>query len=234
MSELTTDQIKKRHRQIRSFVRREGRITPSQQQALDSLWSKYGIDYADSIIDLNTLFNRNAQVSIDIGFGNGLSLLTCAQQESNWNHLGIEVHRPGVGRLLAQAEDKNLTNIRVICADAVDVFKNMIIDDSVDRILIFFPDPWPKKRHHKRRLIQSEFVQLLAQKLKSNSILHLATDWQPYAEWMLEVMENENTFSNLAGTGQFSEKPDYRPTTKFEARGQKLGHGVYDLIYQRV
>ena len=214
-------------------MRREGRITPSQQQALDSLWPKYGIDYADSIVDLNSFFNRNARVSVDIGFGNGVSMLEIAETQSDWNHLGIEVHRPGVGRLLAQAEDKKLANIRVICADAVDVFKNMIKDKSLDRVLVFFPDPWPKKRHHKRRLIRSEFVQLLAQKLKSNAMLHLATDWQPYAEWMLDVMEKENTFSNLAGTGKYSDKPDYRPTTKFETRGQKLGHGVYDLIYQR-
>ena len=151
----------------------------------------------------------------------------------SWNHLGIEVHRPGVGRLLAQVEDKKLANVRVICADAVDVFKNMIKDKSLDRVLVFFPDPWPKKRHHKRRLIQSEFVELLAQKLKSNAVLHLATDWQPYAQWMLDVMENENAFSNLASTGEYSDKPDYRPTTKFETRGQRLGHGVYDLIYQR-
>ncbi len=234
MCESINNKPERHHRPVRSFVRREGRITPSQQLALDTLWPKYGIEYTNTPIDLGIVFNHNAPISIDIGFGNGVSMLEIAAKQSDWNHLGIEVHRPGIGRLLAQLEEKTITNVRVICSDAVDVFKNMIANDSIDRALVFFPDPWPKKRHHKRRLIQSEFVQLLAQKLKSNAVLHLATDWQPYAEWMLEVLENENTFSNQAGTGEFSEKPDYRPTTKFETRGQNLGHGVYDLIYQRV
>lgn len=234
MSEVADNQRNYKFRQIRSFVRREGRITPSQQQALDTLWPAYGIDYADSLINIPKIFNRDAPLSIDIGFGNGVSLLNIAATQPDWNHLGIEVHRPGVGRLLAQIEQANLQNIRVICADAVQVFTTMIADCSVERILIFFPDPWPKKRHHKRRLIQSKFTQLLAKKLKPEGILHLATDWQPYAEWMLEIMENQTRYVNLAGPGNYSEKPDYRPTTKFETRGQKLGHSVYDLIYQRV
>ena len=223
-----------RHRQIRSFVRREGRITPSQQLALDSLSPKYGIEYGDSIVDLNNIFNRKAQVSIDIGFGNGVSMLEIATNQSDWNHLGIEVHRPGMGRLFSQLEERKLSNVRAICADAVEVLTNMIADASIDRFLIFFPDPWPKKRHHKRRLIQQEFTQLMAKKLKSNGVVHLATDWQPYAQWMLEVMDDDSQYSNLAGEGNYSEKPNYRPTTKFETRGQKLGHGVFDLIYKRL
>jgi len=234
MSETLHKEPQPSHRQIRSFVRREGRITPSQQLALESLWPKYGIEFENTYIDLDKEFNRKAPISIDIGFGNGVSMLEIATIQHDWNHLGIEVHRPGVGRLLAQLEDKGITNTKVICADAVEVLKKMTNDAVIDRILIFFPDPWPKKRHHKRRIIQPDFVDLMADKLKPGSVLHLATDWQPYAEWMLEILDNHSNFENQTGAGCYCEKPDYRPTTKFETRGQKLGHGVFDLIYQRI
>ena len=234
MKQFPSNEINNKYRQIRSFVRREGRITPSQQKALDTLWPKYGIEYSKTLINIDKLFNRNAPISIDIGFGNGVSLLHIAQLQTQWNHLGIEVHRPGVGRLLAQLEANAILNVKALCADAVDVLEHMIADCCVDRFLIFFPDPWPKKRHHKRRLIQTDFLDLMAKKLKPDGLVHLATDWQDYAEWMLQFMDEHSQFSNIAGQGSYSEKPEYRPTTKFETRGKKLGHGVYDLIYKRV
>lgn len=217
---------------MRSFVRREGRITPAQQRALEQLWPTYGIEYTEKLIDSAVEFHRAAPLSIDIGFGNGLSTLHIAQHQPHWNHLGIEVYRSGVGSLLKGIDERELGNVRAVCADAVDVLTNMVPDESVDRFLIFFPDPWPKKRHHKRRLVQPEFANLVAAKLNANGIFHLATDWQPYAEWMLAVLDAHDDFTNLAGMGQYADKPDYRPQTKFEARGQNLGHGVFDLIYQ--
>ena len=234
MTQPVDNRVKPAYRSIRSFVRRDGRITPAQQLALDKLWPKYGIEYSNHKIDLDKLFNRQAPVSIDIGFGNGLSTLHIAQLQCDWNHLGIEVHRSGVGQLCNQLESNLLSNVKVIATDAVEVLDKMIADQAIDRFLIFFPDPWHKKRHHKRRLIQPDFVKLMAQKLKPAGLIHLATDWQPYAQWMLEVFENETEFSNLAGPFNYSEKPQYRPTTKFETRGKNLGHGVFDLIYKRI
>ena len=219
-------------RPIRSFVRREGRITSAQLSALDNLWPKYGVEFDNQLIYMDKLFNRKAATSIDIGFGNGLSTLHIARLQPEWNHLGIEVHRSGVGQLLNQLETNLVTNVKVITSDAVDVLERMIGNHAIDRFLIFFPDPWPKKRHHKRRLIQPDFVKLLALKLKPEGIVHLATDWQPYAQWMLEVFEKDKCFLNLAGPFKYSPKPQYRPTTKFETRGKNLGHGVFDLIYK--
>lgn len=233
MTQPSDNSPKLTNRPIRSYVRREGRITPAQQSALDNLWPKYGLAFENRLIQLNKLFNRNAPTSVDIGFGNGLSTVHIARLQSEWNHLGIEVHRSGVGQLLNQLEADLLTNVKVITADAVDVLEQMIGNHVIDRFLIFFPDPWPKKRHHKRRLIQPNFAKLLAQKLKPGGTVHLATDWEPYAQWMLEVFESEEDFTNLAGCFNFSPKPDYRPTTKFETRGKNLGHGVFDLIYRR-
>ncbi len=175
-----------------------------------------------------------APISIDIGFGNGLSTLHIAQLHSDWNHLGIEVHRSGVGQLCHQLELKQVSNVKIISADAVDVLEHMIANETIDRFLIFFPDPWHKKRHHKRRLIQPGFVRSMAQKLKYGGIVHLATDWQPYAEWIRDVFEKQAEFSNIAGNSNYCQKPDYRPTTKFETRGKNLGHGVFDLIYMRI
>lgn len=233
MNQPTDNLHQLKNRPIRSFVRREGRITPAQQSALDNLWPKYGVEFSSRLIRLNELYNRDAPTSIDIGFGNGISTMHIACLQPDWNHLGIEVHRSGVGQLLNQLEANFVTNVKVITADAVDVLEQMIGDRVIDRFLIFFPDPWPKKRHHKRRLIQPDFVKLLAQKLKPRGIVHLATDWQPYAQWMQEVFENDDDFSNSAGRFNYSTQPGYRPTTKFETRGKNLGHGVFDLIYSR-
>lgn len=225
-------------RPIRSFVRREGRLTPAQQRAFEQLWSKFGIELApvnhlsENFLSVSQVFNRDAPCILEIGFGNGESLVQTAQNQPEHNYLGIEVHRPGVGHLLLRLDELAITNVRIICADAVDVLKFYLKDASLDRIQIFFPDPWPKKRHHKRRLIQTEFVGLLAAKLKPQGILHLATDWQDYALQMLEILQaSHQDFQNT--TIDFAPRPSERPETKFERRGQRLGHQVWDLIFQR-
>ena len=221
-------------RTIRSFVRREGRMTSSQQRAFDSLWPLYGVITTHQTIDFNQLFQRVAPVILEIGFGMGHSLVQQAQQFSENNYLGIEVHRPGVGALLSAIEKNKLENIRIVCDDAVAILKNNIADNSLDKIQIFFPDPWPKKRHHKRRLIQIEFVELLRTKLKPGGYLQLATDWQDYAAHMLQVMQKSQGWKNLAVDNQFIPRPVDRPLTKFEQRGKRLGHGVWDLLFEHV
>ena len=221
-------------RTIRSFVKREGRLTNGQQQALDKLWPKYGIDYQPQLIDLNTIFGRQCERILEIGFGNGESLWQMACQQPEKDFIGIEVHRPGVGRLLAKIEASNLHNIKLICHDAVDVLKQQIADHSLDRVQLFFPDPWHKKKHHKRRIVQHEFAELVAQKLKPNGIFHLATDWQDYAEHMVAVLNNCDRLQNLSPQCDFVPRPDERPLTKFEQRGQRLGHGVWDLFYKAI
>lgn len=221
-------------RQIRSFVRREGRLTPGQQKALDQLWPIFGIEDEQEALDLNTLFNREAPRVLEIGFGNGASLAEMARNQPDHDFIGIEVHRPGVGQLLKSIQNDELSNVRVACTDAVALLKNRIKDKSLDRIQIFFPDPWHKKRHHKRRIIQPAFVNVLADKLKHGGHLHLATDWQDYAEQMLEDVSGNERFSNCSHDGSYIERPDYRPITKFEQRGHRLGHGVWDLLFKRL
>jgi tRNA (guanine-N7-)-methyltransferase len=227
---LDNKQIKRR---IQSFVRREGRITRGQQRALDELWPKYGIT-ADSPVDLDRLFGRTAHRTLEIGFGNGEALADMAAQHPELDFIGIEVHRPGVGHLLQLLEKRGIGNIRIFNEDAVLVLKACLPDHCLDRLLLFFPDPWHKKRHHKRRIVQPGFIQLVARKLKPGGILHMATDWEGYAEHMLAVMQAADEFSNCAGTGSYSPKPGYRPVTKFEQRGRRLGHGVWDLVFERL
>ncbi|PCJ30589.1 MAG: tRNA (guanosine(46)-N7)-methyltransferase TrmB [Gammaproteobacteria bacterium] len=220
-------------RTIRSFVRREGRLTPGQQQAIDNLWGKYAIDEGDSILDLNALFNRDAPKVLEIGFGNGASLIKMAISQPEHDFLGVEVHRPGVGQLLKAIEEHGLTNLKVACTDAVELLKNRITDNALDRLQLYFPDPWHKKRHHKRRIIQASFVTLLTEKIKSGGHLHMATDWQHYAEQMLDDLSQNDLFQNCSDDGGYIERPDYRPLTKFEQRGINLGHGIWDLLYKR-
>ncbi|MDH5408520.1 MAG: tRNA (guanosine(46)-N7)-methyltransferase TrmB [Gammaproteobacteria bacterium] len=222
-----------KQRRIRSFVRREGRLTRGQQRALDELFPSMGIEQSDQPLDLDAVFGRTAPRILEIGFGNGGALASMAASQPQKDFIGIEVHRPGVGNLLLQVEKQGLTNVRVICADAVEVIRDMLPEQSLDGVCLFFPDPWHKKRHHKRRILQAGFVQLLRSRLKLAATFHMATDWQDYAEQMLEVMDSTEGFSNTAGTGQYVPRPETRPLTKFEQRGQRLGHGVWDLIFIR-
>ena len=218
---------------VRSFVRREGRITAGQRRALETLWPKFGLE-TGARIDLDTIFGRQAPHTLEIGFGNGDALVTMAEQTPDTDFLGIEVHRPGVGRLLLELERRGLTNVRLMRKDAVQVLHDCLPDGCLNRVLLFFPDPWHKKRHHKRRIVQPAFVELLAEKLATGGILHMATDWEHYAVQMLEVAEASPAFRNSAGNGQYAPRPGYRPITRFEQRGQRLGHGVWDLVFERI
>lgn len=218
-------------RTIRSFVLRQGRLTKGQQHALKTVWPLYGIDQSDTLLDFQDLFGRDAPITLEIGFGNGDSLAEMAKAAPERDFIGIEVHRPGVGRLLHLVNEYKLTNVRVINDDAVEVLKNRIPKHSLDRIQLFFPDPWHKKKHNKRRIVQETFLQQVHPLLKSEGIFHLATDWEPYAEHMSDIMEASPNFQSISNT-PFSERPEYRPLTKFENRGIKLGHGVWDLLYK--
>jgi len=226
-------QEKPSHRPIRSFVRREGRMTDAQRRNLDALWPRYGIDPEAGPLDLDTLFGRRAPRMLEIGFGMGDALFEMAMRHPEHDHLGIEVHRPGVGRLLGKLEESGLRNVRVICHDAVEALQTLIPDDSLDAVYLFFPDPWPKKRHHKRRIVQPAFVALLARKLKPGGLLHMATDWEDYAQHMMTVLSEAPEFTNTAGPGAFTPRPEARPVTKFERRGERLGHQVWDLVFRR-
>jgi len=220
------------HRPIRSFVLRQGRMSNAQTRALETLLPRWGIPYQEELLDLNTIFGRAAPKILEIGFGMGDSTAAIAAAHPQNDYLGIEVHGPGVGSLLNQIEALGLTNLRVIQHDAVEVLKHMIAPASLDGVHIFFPDPWHKKKHHKRRLIQPERVALLCEKLKDSGYLHAATDWQEYAEHILAVLSAEPRLANTAA--DYALKPDYRPLTKFEQRGIKLGHGVWDIVFRRV
>jgi len=221
-------------RAIRSFVTRGGRITSAQERALNDLWPKYGVELGTAPLDLDALFGRRARRVAEIGFGNGDNLLALAAFRPADDFLGIEVHRPGVGRLLLQAQERALGNIRVVCRDAVEVLERYLGGPCLDEILILFPDPWPKKRHHKRRLIQPPFVTLLAERLRSGGALRLATDWEPYAADMLATLAAEPGLRNVDPEGGFIPRPAERSPTRFERRGERLGHQVWDLEFRRV
>lgn len=219
-------------RKIRSFVRRQGRMTSAQASALERFWERYVIA-ADHAIDLDAVFGRNAPRVLEIGFGMGDALAAMALAHPEMDYLGIEVHRPGVGSLLRLAEQQSLANVRVIIADAVEVLTHHMRDDSFDAVHLFFPDPWPKQRHHKRRIVQPAFVELLRHKLKNGGRLHMATDWEDYARHMLAVMRAAPGYVNAASEGEYSPRPPARPLTRFEQRGQRLGHDVWDLVFVR-
>jgi tRNA (guanine-N7-)-methyltransferase len=225
--------LPEKYRRIRSFVLRTGRMTPGQQNAYDKFWSGKGLLLEHGTIDFFQLFGRSAPVNLEIGFGMGASLVTMAKAAPSEDFIGIEVHTPGVGKLLHGMEEFGVDNIRVFNDDAVDVLEQCIPDASLNRIQIYFPDPWHKKKHHKRRLIQPLFVQQLRQKLKVGGVIHLATDWEHYAEHMMEVMCDAAGYVNLADKYCFSSRPAFRPITKFEKRGERLGHGVWDIVFER-
>lgn len=220
-------------RRIRSFVLRQGRLTKGQERALQTAWPRFGIEYTPQPLDLNQAFARSESKKIlEIGFGMGDATAKIAHTLPDCDFLAVEVHTPGVGSLLKLMQEGDIQNIRIIQHDAVEVLQHMLADGALDGVHIFFPDPWHKKRHHKRRLIQAEFVNLLCSKLKAGAYIHVATDWQEYAEWVLEVLRAELQLQNTAA--EYAEKPSYRPLTKFENRGLKLGHGVWDLVFKRV
>jgi len=220
-------------RTIRSFVRRGGRLTHGQAHALETLWPTFGIEYQQQPLDLSETFGNDHPVTLEIGFGNGNSLAEMAAATPEHNFLGIEVHTPGVGHLLQRIGELGLSNLRLMHHDAVEVLNDQLQDQSLDRFQLFFPDPWHKKKHQKRRIVQPTFMDQIANKLKSGGMVHMATDWQHYAEQMSEVLEAHPLFENVASEGLYVPRPEERPLTKFEQRGQRLGHGIWDLLYQR-
>ncbi|WP_374090916.1 tRNA (guanosine(46)-N7)-methyltransferase TrmB [Methylomicrobium lacus] len=220
-------------RKIQSFIRRQGRLTAGQQHALDNLWAVYGLD-PNIDVDFSEVFGRNAPLCVEIGFGNGESLAKMAAANPDIDYIGIEVHRPGVGHLLMLLAEKNLTNVRIYCHDAIEILEKRVPDDSLSGVHLFFPDPWPKKKHHKRRIVQPGFTELLCRKLKAEGYFHAASDWQHYAEQMLTVLSEQKRLENASPSADYCPRPDYRPLTKFEQRGIKLGHGVWDLIFRKL
>lgn len=217
-------------RTIKSFVLRAGRMTTRQQQGLDQWFKEYHLSN-QAVWDFEEIFGRDAPTIVEIGFGMGASLLAMAKENPEQQYIGIEVHRAGLGGLAADLHEQQLNNVRLVSEDAVEIFKKNIKDASLAGVQIFFPDPWPKKKHHKRRLIQKEFVHLLAEKIQSGGFLHCATDWEDYAEHMLDVLSAEPTLKNQQAEGGYIPRPESRPLTKFEKRGERLGHGVWDLYF---
>jgi tRNA (guanine-N7-)-methyltransferase len=228
---MPQDSTRRPLRTIKSFVLRSGRMTEAQTRAMAEHQQRYGLSVADGLLEPQTIFSRTAPLVLEIGFGMGQSLVAQAQLFPEQDFIGIEVHRPGIGKLFQMTDELKLPNIRAYNHDAVEVLEKCIADNSLDRVQIFFPDPWHKKKHHKRRLIQPAFVQQLRKKLKPGGIIHVATDWHDYAEHIMEVMELAEGFHNQSGEYAFSEKPDSRPLTKFEQRGKNLGHGVWDILF---
>ncbi|EDX5573429.1 tRNA (guanosine(46)-N7)-methyltransferase TrmB [Salmonella enterica subsp. enterica serovar Hadar] len=233
-------------RRIRSFVRRQGRLTKGQEHALENYWPVMGVEFSEAPVDFATLFGREAPVdfatlfgreapvTLEIGFGMGASLVAMAKARPEQNFLGIEVHSPGVGACLASAHEERVENLRVMCHDAVEVLHKMIPDNSLSMVQLFFPDPWHKARHNKRRIVQVPFAELVLSKLKLGGVFHMATDWEAYAEHMLEVMSSIDGYKNLSESNDYVPRPESRPVTKFEQRGHRLGHGVWDLMFERV
>jgi tRNA (guanine-N7-)-methyltransferase len=220
-------------RGVRSFVLRAGRLTDAQQRALETLWPQFGLEYTPVACDLSALFGRQARRVVEIGFGNGANLIQMARERPDEDFLGVEVHRPGVGRVLLDIERLGLTNVRVSNHDAVEVLGQQLPPGSLDEVLVLFPDPWHKKRHHKRRLLNEAFVALLATRLKAGGLLRAATDWEPYAQQMLEVLGGCALLANTATDGGYVPRPQSREPTRFERRGERLGHGVWDLAFRR-
>jgi tRNA (guanine-N7-)-methyltransferase len=220
-------------RPVRSFVRRAGRLTDGQKRALDELWPRYGIEEGVGKLNFAGLFGNDRPVILEIGFGNGDATWRMAQSHPEQNFVGVEVHQPGIGRLLLALEREAIDNVRVACADAVEWLRERVEPASLAGVRVFFPDPWPKKRHHKRRMIQPDFVALLASRMRDGAVLHLATDWEPYAFHMLEVMDGSAHFENLSRSGGGCPRPEWRPRTKYERRGERLGHPVIDLLFRR-
>ena len=222
-----------KRRSIRSFVRREGRITPAQQRALKDLWPRYGFDMGEAQLDFTVIFGRHAPVILEIGFGNGDALVAEAAAHPENDYIGIEVHRPGIGNLLRKLESSEMKNVRVMLADAKEILAAQIPETSLTGLHLFFPDPWPKQRHHKRRLVQSDFAALVMRKLVPGGYIHLATDWKDYAEHMVSVLSRTPGLVEVSGLDQFTTTIASRGQTRFEQRGRKLGNPIWDLVFQR-
>lgn len=220
------------HNVIRSFVLRQGRVSNAQRRAYEDLLPKYGVPYTKGLLNFEIVYGREAPRYLEIGSGMGETTVSIARSHPQNDYLAIEVYTPGVGSLLKQIEEFKLTNLRIVQHDAVEVVNNMFPQKYLDGIHIFFPDPWPKLRHHKRRLIQPEFISLLSKHLKLGGYIHVATDWNNYADQILEVMSNELSLTNTAR--DFVQRPEYRPLTKFEQRGLRLGHKVWDLVFKKI
>ena len=231
MTEQNKEEIKKRP--IRTYILRQGRITAAQKKAIQDNFQKHAVIFENKIINFDDIFkNKNSELILEIGFGMGTSTAEIAKSNLNKNYIAIEVHSPGVGNLLKLIQEDDISNLKIIQHDAVEVLNLMIKNDSLDGIHIFFPDPWPKKRHHKRRLIQSNLLKLIAQKIKKTGYLHIATDWEDYAVWIIDLLDKEELLQKMSD--DFFKKPDYRPLTKYENRGIKLGYRVWDMIYRRI
>lgn len=218
---------------IRSFILRQGRATAGQKLAIDTLWDKYCLD-PEHTYNFDDVFINHAPIIVEIGFGNGDSLAKMAAANPQLNYIGIEVHKPGVGHLMLLLEQQGLTNVKIYHHDAIEILEQWIPDNSIKGVQLFFPDPWQKRRHHKRRIVSPRFLHLLVQKLVSGGYFHAATDWEHYAKEMLKTLSVETKFINTSPTKNYCERPDYRPLTKFEQRGVRLGHGVWDLIFKKV
>ncbi|BAO43411.1 tRNA (guanosine(46)-N7)-methyltransferase TrmB [Thiolapillus brandeum] len=224
-----------RHRPIRSYVLRTGRFTPGQQKAFERWWPEFGVDFESATpLDPAALFGNHNPVWLEIGFGNGESLAQMAQNFPERNFLGIEVHTPGVGHLLLRLGEQGITNVRIMHHDAMEILEQSLAEASLEGVQLFFPDPWHKKKHHKRRIVRPDFVTTMGRLIAPGGIFHAATDWEDYAEQIMTLFSaREDLFDNLAGAGNYSPRPDTRPITKFEQRGQRLGHGVWDLLFRR-
>lgn len=221
-------------RRVRSFVLREGRLTPGQEKAIERSWPVYGLTRNMGQLDFAEVFGRQAPVVLEIGYGMGHALAQMAAENPEMDFIGVEVHRPGVGTLLMEIERLGLTNVRTYCDDAIDILELCIPPASLHRLQLYFPDPWHKKKHHKRRIVQPKFVDLVHSRVAEGGILHMATDWEDYAEHMLEVMESVQGWQNTSNERPFVQRPSWRPETKFERRGKRLGHGVWDMLYERL
>ncbi len=218
---------------IKSYVVRSGRMTPGQEKSYAELWQRYGVEADKQLLDFSQLYKNQSPLILEIGFGMGDSLIEMARSNPDNNYLGIEVHKPGVGRLLGNINEQSLENLRVMRADAVEVLTSQIADNSLKAVYLFFPDPWHKRRHNKRRIVKDEFIQLIRKKLQSHGQFHMATDWKDYAVQMLKEMTGASGFKNCSDNGDYIPRPEHRPMTKFERRGERLGHGVWDILFEK-
>lgn len=245
--QMTEEEIKKTHktieeaekegkyiRKVRSFVKREGRLTKGQERALNEHWDNMGLNHSDGLINTNALFGNDHPIVLEIGFGMGKSLVEMAKAAPELNFIGVEVHKPGVGACIALAAEQGVHNLKVYEHDAVEVLADCIPENSLTTVQLFFPDPWHKKKHHKRRIVQPDFVEAIRQKLMVGGVFHMATDWENYAECMLNDMQSASGYKNLSTTNDYVPRPDSRPLTKFESRGHRLGHGVWDLQFSKL